>query len=72
DLSLMKEYANRQDVFDDALAQHLTLLFGAVLPALVIGVPLGIWCYFSTECQHCSGRTGCQKSGCRLPETKRV
>lgn len=46
DLSLMKEYANRQDVFDDALAQHLTLLFGAVLPALVIGVPLGIWCYF--------------------------
>ena len=42
----MKEYANRQDVFDDALAQHLTLLFGAVLPALVIGVPLGIWCYF--------------------------
>ena len=29
DLSLMKEYANRQDVFDDALAQHLTLLFGA-------------------------------------------
>lgn len=26
----------------------------------------------ATECQHCSGRTGCQKSGCRLPETKRV
>ena len=51
DLSLMKEYANRQDVFDDALAQHLTLLFGAVLPALVIGVPLGIWCYFSTARQ---------------------
>lgn len=47
----MKEYANRQDVFDDALAQHLTLLFGAVLPALVIGVPLGIWCYFSTARQ---------------------
>ncbi len=51
DLSLMKEYANRQDVFDDALAQHLTLLFGAVLPTLVIGVPLGIWCYFSTARQ---------------------
>ncbi|HAX9335199.1 TPA: ABC transporter permease [Escherichia coli] len=33
------------------LAQHLTLLFGAVLPALVIGVPLGIWCYFSTARQ---------------------
>ncbi|SPX10164.1 ABC transporter permease [Escherichia coli] len=38
-------------MFDDALAQHLTLLFGAVLPALVIGVPLGIWCYFSTARQ---------------------
>ncbi len=43
DLSIMKEYANRQDVFDDALAQHLTLLFGSVLPALVVGVPLGVW-----------------------------
>ncbi len=47
----MKEYANRQDVFDDALAQHLTLLFGSVLPALVVGVPLGVWCYFSTARQ---------------------
>ncbi|HCT5819365.1 TPA: ABC transporter permease [Citrobacter sedlakii] len=46
-LSLLKEYANRQDVFDDALAQHLTLLLGTVLPALAIGVPLGIWCHFS-------------------------
>ena len=46
DLSLLKEYANRQDVFDDALAQHLTLLSGTVLPALVIGIPLGIGCYF--------------------------
>lgn len=51
DLSIMKEYANRQDVFDDALAQHLTLLFGSVLPALVVGVPLGVWCYFSTARQ---------------------
>lgn len=51
DLSLLKEYANRQDVFDDALAQHLRLLFGTVVPALVIGVPLGIWCYFSTSRQ---------------------
>lgn len=51
DLSLLKEYANRQDVFDDALAQHLRLLFGTVVPALAIGVPLGIWCYFSTSRQ---------------------
>ncbi len=47
DLSLLKEYANRQDVFDDALAQHLTILVGTVVPALLIGVPLGIWCALS-------------------------
>jgi osmoprotectant transport system permease protein len=45
DLSLLKEYANRQDVFDDALAQHLTILFGTLIPALLIGVPVGLWCY---------------------------
>jgi hypothetical protein len=32
DLSLLKEYANRQEVFDDALAQHLTILFGTWCP----------------------------------------
>jgi osmoprotectant transport system permease protein len=32
-------------VFDNALAQHLTLLLGTLVPALLIGVPLGIWCY---------------------------
>ncbi|WP_049000355.1 ABC transporter permease [Enterobacter bugandensis] len=44
-LSLLKEYANRQEVFDDALAQHLTILFGTLIPALLIGIPLGMWCY---------------------------
>lgn len=44
-LSLLKEYANRQEVFDDALSQHLTILFGTLFPALLLGVPLGIWCY---------------------------
>ncbi|HCB1502928.1 osmoprotectant transport system permease protein [Klebsiella oxytoca] len=42
-LSLLKEYFNRQDVFDDALYQHLTLLFGTLLPGLLIGLPIGIW-----------------------------
>lgn len=51
DLSLLKEYANRQDVFDDALAQHLTILVGTVVPALLIGVPLGIWCALSSARQ---------------------
>lgn len=45
ELSLLKEYANRRDVFNDALLQHLTLLFGTLLPGLLIGVPLGLWCY---------------------------
>lgn len=44
-LSLMKEYANRQETFDDALHQHLTLLWGTLLPGLLIGVPLGLWCW---------------------------
>ncbi|EKS2199642.1 ABC transporter permease [Salmonella enterica] len=35
-LSLLKEYTNRQDVFDAALA---------------IGLPLGVWCYFSASRQ---------------------
>ncbi|HCT4584564.1 TPA: ABC transporter permease [Enterobacter hormaechei] len=44
-LSLLKEYANRQEVFDNALAQHLTILCGTLIPALLLGVPLGIGCY---------------------------
>ncbi len=31
---------------DAALVQHLMLLAGTVLPALAIGLPLGVWCYF--------------------------
>ncbi|VTP71854.1 Putative osmoprotectant uptake system permease protein yehY [Leclercia adecarboxylata] len=37
-LSLLKEYTNREDTFNAALAQHLTLLLGTLLPALLIGV----------------------------------
>jgi len=44
-LSLMKEYFNRQDVFDSALTQHLILLFGTLLPGLLLGVPVGLWCW---------------------------
>jgi osmoprotectant transport system permease protein len=50
-LSLLKEYANRQEIFDNALAQHLTLLFGTLLPGLIIGIPLGLWCYRRTSRQ---------------------
>jgi len=45
DLSLLKEYANRQEIFNDALLQHLLLLFGTLLPGLAVGLPLGLWCW---------------------------
>lgn len=41
-LSLLKEYANRHDVFNAALLQHVQIVVASLLPALVIGVPLGI------------------------------
>ncbi|MGP3592490.1 ABC transporter permease [Vagococcus sp. WN89Y] len=44
-LSLLREYANRREVFNDALMQHLTLLFGTLVPALVLGFAIGLWCY---------------------------
>lgn len=42
ELALMKEYLNRREVFDQAFLRHLLLLTATLLPALVIGVPLGI------------------------------
>ena len=41
DLSLLKEYTNRQDVFHEALWRHLHIVVAALLPTLVIGLPLG-------------------------------
>ena len=42
DLSLLKEYANRQDVFSAALGQHVQIVLASLLPALLMGVPLGL------------------------------
>lgn len=50
-LSLLKEYHNRQDVFDAALLQHLTLLLATLVPALLIGLPLGAMCFRSARWQ---------------------
>jgi osmoprotectant transport system permease protein len=44
-LSIMKEYANRSDVFATALARHLQIVLLALAPTLCIGVPLGWWAY---------------------------
>ncbi|WON78883.1 ABC transporter permease [Serratia sp. UGAL515B_01] len=50
-LSLLKEYYNRQDVFDAALLQHLTILLTTLVPTLLIGVPIGILCFRSSRWQ---------------------
>lgn len=50
-LSLLKEYHNRQDVFDAALLQHLTILLATMIPALLIGLPLGVLCFRSARWQ---------------------
>jgi osmoprotectant transport system permease protein len=42
ELSLMKEYATRRDAFDDAMIRHVVIVAAALVPTLVIGVPLGI------------------------------
>ncbi|MEO5607871.1 MAG: ABC transporter permease, partial [Polaromonas sp.] len=41
-LSLLREYANRADVFNAALLQHVQIVLASLLPALLIGVPLGV------------------------------
>ncbi|MFO6296150.1 ABC transporter permease [Rahnella selenatireducens] len=45
ELSLLKEYDNRSDVFNDALWQHLGILFGTLMPAVLIGLPVGLLCH---------------------------
>lgn len=41
-LSILKEYANRRDVFADAVLRHGALVLAALLPTLLVGVPLGV------------------------------
>ncbi|PWC34522.1 osmoprotectant uptake system permease [Azospirillum sp. TSO35-2] len=41
-LSILKEYANRREVFADAVLRHATLVAAALVPTLLVGVPLGI------------------------------
>ncbi|EMR8944633.1 ABC transporter permease [Yersinia enterocolitica] len=50
-LSLLKEYVNRQDVFNDALWQHLQILFATLVPAMLLGIPLGLFCFLSPRFQ---------------------
>ncbi|MEO7399552.1 MAG: ABC transporter permease, partial [Polaromonas sp.] len=41
-LSLLREYANRKELFNTALLQHVQIVLASLLPSLIIGVPLGI------------------------------
>ncbi len=41
-LSLLREYAVQHDAFRAAFGQHVALVLGALGPALLIGVPLGV------------------------------
>lgn len=44
DLSILKEYATRADAFWREAQTHVLLAFGSVVIAVVVGVPLGIFC----------------------------
>ncbi|MEP7205738.1 MAG: ABC transporter permease [Casimicrobiaceae bacterium] len=41
-LSLLKEYASRHDVFRSAFVRHVEIVSAALLPTLLLGIPLGI------------------------------
>jgi osmoprotectant transport system permease protein len=42
ELSLVKEYAARREVFAAAIVRHLVIVLAALAPTLALGVPLGI------------------------------
>jgi osmoprotectant transport system permease protein len=42
DVSLLREYAARRDVFGAALVRHVAIVVAALLPTLAIGIPLGV------------------------------
>jgi osmoprotectant transport system permease protein len=41
-LSLLKEYATRRDVFLVAFVRHMEIVAAALLPTLLVGIPLGV------------------------------
>ncbi|MEJ0097361.1 MAG: ABC transporter permease [Bauldia sp.] len=42
DLSLVREWANRQDEYSEAFGEHIRLVLSALVLAVAIGVPLGL------------------------------
>ena len=41
-LSIMVEYANKADIFHRAVGEHLVIVLIAMVPTLLIGIPLGV------------------------------
>lgn len=41
-MSIMKEYATKADVFQSAVTRHFVIVLAALVPTLILGVPLGI------------------------------
>lgn len=41
-LSIVREYVNRRDVFADAVMRHIVIVLAALVPSLILGVPIGI------------------------------
>ena len=41
-LSLVREWANRREAYAAELGRHLVLVVGALVPAVLVGVPLGL------------------------------
>ena len=42
-LSIMKEHANRADTFAAAVLRHLQIVLFALIPTILLGLPLGWW-----------------------------
>lgn len=43
ELSIMKEYFNRADIFGAAIWRHIQIVLLTMLPTLLIGIPMGWW-----------------------------
>ncbi len=50
-LSVLREYATRKDVFHVALGRHIEIVVAALLPTLLVGIPLGIALYRRAQSQ---------------------
>ncbi len=41
-MSILKEYANKAELFRSSLGQHFVIVCAALLPTLLVGIPLGV------------------------------